>query len=89
MKIKEKEETSPDDRVGFDEGVSPELCEWLRDIAAKDMYDKMNGVDSLDIGSKALLLKLILPWAKKKGYKMAGFRKLKVKQLKEILKRVD
>lgn len=50
-------------------------CEKLsaEDEAIKKQYEEMNGIGSLDIGSRKMLLKQVLKMAKAKGYKVSAF----------------
>jgi hypothetical protein len=43
------------------------------DKTIKKQYDEMNGIGSLDIGSRKMLLKQVLKLAKAKGYKVSAF----------------
>jgi hypothetical protein len=50
----------------------------------KEEYNTLSGLNTIDIGSRKLLLREIVKMSKKIGYHTSGFHKMKIKQLKAI-----
>jgi len=59
------------------------------EVAIKKEYDRINGIGSLDIGSRFLLLKQVIKLAKEKGYHTADFNKMPKNQLKAIFYKLN
>ena len=51
---------------------------------SKAEYDKMMGLGQPDYGSRAVIKRDVLKWAKRKGYRTSAFHKMPKAQLKAI-----
>jgi len=52
-------------------------------------YNMINGLETKDFGSRAVLLRAVKYLAKQRGYRVSGFNKMPRKQLFEIHKKLD
>lgn len=51
---------------------------------SKSEYDKMMGLDQKDYGSRSVIKRDVLSFAKRKGYRLSAFHKMPKAQLKAI-----
>lgn len=54
------------------------------DEEVKAEYDRINGIGAKDYGSKAVIKRDVLKWAKGKGYRTAKIHEMPKAQLKAI-----